>query len=113
MGKNTSEGGQNNEVAGIKDLHSRMRKLAVKDPGEILLLPSEGSKRMMETHSWKQRVKGQVQQTSCYNQWSNTGGGCSEMLWKQKYFLNTTLIEPGYHKKSLPTKIILSFSGTT
>lgn len=31
-GKNTSEGCQNNEVAGIEYLHSRMTKLAVKKP---------------------------------------------------------------------------------
>lgn len=32
MGKNRSEGCQNNEVAGIEYLHSRMTELAVKKP---------------------------------------------------------------------------------
>lgn len=32
MGKNTSEGCQNNKVSGIQDLHSRTTELAVKRP---------------------------------------------------------------------------------
>lgn len=56
-GKNTPEGCQNNEVAGIQDLHRRMTELAVKRPWGDPMLPPKGSQENMEPHSWKQRVK--------------------------------------------------------